>query len=240
MVEETWQVPPVEIVLAPAQVHLWRISLAADQTQESASPLSRDEQARADRFKFERDRRRFIASRSRLRAILAHYLDCDPAAIRFEYAQYGKPHLPTAPDLQFNLSHSGELALCAVTQTHRVGVDLEELRPLSHFPSLSQRCLSATELAALQQLPEAVQPVTFLQYWTGKEAYLKAIGKGLSESLQRVELQWHPTPQFCQVPEPGDWHLQPVNPGAGYVATAVAEGSPQFSYFDWSDSDRGK
>ncbi|MEO0456976.1 MAG: 4'-phosphopantetheinyl transferase, partial [Cyanobacteria bacterium P01_A01_bin.114] len=136
-----WPSPPAPISPDLKQIQIWRICLESQPISPCQLCLSAEEQARAARFRFERDRRRFIQSRGSLRHILSRYLDCRPAEVAFTYGEYGKPQVSNDSALAFNLSHSEDLALCAVGYRQRLGIDLEHLRPLTHFDSLSRRCL---------------------------------------------------------------------------------------------------
>lgn len=220
------------------RVHVWRICLEPSPSSavDYRACLTEAEQVRADRFRFEHHRQRFIQGRGSLRHILGQYVNQPAAGLQFDYGNYGKPYLIDFPEVSFNLSHSETLALCAVACRRRVGIDLEALREFKHLAGLQQRCLSAREARDLEQMSPPQAPSTFLQYWTCKEAYLKATGRGLSESLQALEVQLEPQPRLLQVPEVGDWHLQLVQPGPGYVAALVSEGEAEVDYFDYWDN----
>jgi 4'-phosphopantetheinyl transferase len=171
-------------------VHIWRACLdqSLEQIQHYSSVLSADEQQRAERFRFERDRHRFIASRGILRSILSNYLNLPPAQIQFSYGDRGKPFLrvPVA-DLSFNLSHSQDWFVCAVIKGCQVGIDVEFSRPLSDLEQLTRRFFAPQEHQAIMALPPEEQATVFLHYWTAKEALLKAIGEGLVD-LSSLEL----------------------------------------------------
>jgi 4'-phosphopantetheinyl transferase len=154
--------------LGDSEVHIWQVNL--DEVQ--LNLLSPDEQTRADRFKFEQHRERFIAGRSFLRSLLARYLATDPIGLEFEYSSYGKPSLRSTR-IQFNLAHSQHLALYAVTYDRLVGIDVEAIRPVENLDSLVQRFFLPSEYKAIQN-----NEALFFQYWTCKEAFLKAIGAG--------------------------------------------------------------
>lgn len=170
------------------EVHLWPIALGepARQGPGEAALLSVDETARAARFRFDRDRRHFIAGRAALRRILARYLDMDPPTLRFAYGAAGKPALsgpPESEEIQFNLSHSAGQALLAVARGRPLGVDLEALRPSDDLPAVAKRFFARGELSALADIPQALYAQAFFACWTRKEALLKAYGGGLSLPL---------------------------------------------------------
>jgi 4'-phosphopantetheinyl transferase len=176
------------------QVHVWKASLQRSPSELAAlrATLSPDEQQRADRFRFPVHQQRFIAGRGILRSLLGQYLKCDPARVQFHYGAQGKPELVVAedqPKLQFNLAHSEDLAVYAIARTYPVGIDLEKIREIEDLPQLTQRWFSVEEHAAIQAVPVTEQPMTFFQYWTCKEAVLKARGQGVGE-LKLVEISF--------------------------------------------------
>jgi 4'-phosphopantetheinyl transferase len=147
------------------------------------STLSTDERRRADRFQVARDRSRFVAARGMLRILLAQCLGAEPADLEFDYTSSGKPSLTgdwASAGLQFNLSHSGDLALFAVAILNPVGVDVEESRPLPNLAALMELILSPREAGELDGLSGEEKERTFLRIWTRKEAWLKATGIGVA------------------------------------------------------------
>lgn len=157
--------------------------------------LSADELERAGRFHFMRDRARFIAARAALRAILARYLGLDGASLAFTYGPHGKPALgdPVGEvDVHFNLSHSDELALVAVTRRCPIGIDLEAVRPFKNVEYVPERIFSARELAEFQDLRPSLREPAFFNAWTRKEALVKATGLGFSTDVAEVEVTFAP------------------------------------------------
>lgn len=153
--------------------------------------LSADELARADRLRFEDDRLRFIAARAGLRQRLAALLDADPAELEFAYGEHGKPQLAAAvggSGWQFNLSHSGDVALLAAVPGLAVGVDIERLRPMRDRDALVRRHFSPAENTAYFALPEAQRQAGFFAAWTAKEALVKALGQGLRFPLRSFDV----------------------------------------------------
>ena len=193
---------------------LWRIPL--EQTSQT-DVLSEDELIRRDRYRFAADQRKFAVARSSLRQILAGYTQTHAADLVFDYGPYGKPSISNDYELQFNLSHSGEYALCGIAK-HTVGVDIEQLRSMERLDGLVKRCLAPSEQATLSNFSLAQQSIAFLKYWTCKEAYLKATGQGISESLAAVEVEL--TPPRLKVPGK-QWQLHVLEPCDGYVAAAA-------------------
>lgn len=239
-----WPAPPEGLSLAAGDVHLWSASL--DLTQAAVdrleATLSADEQQRADRFRSGQLRNRFIAGRATLRAILARYLAASPAAIAFQYNARGKPSLAPPWDrrgLGFNLSHAKGLALVAVAGGREVGVDVE-FGPIRHLAGMVARWFSAEEQRQWQALPAADQPAGFFRAWTCKEAWLKALGAGLSLPLEQVSVAVAPDepPRLLSTGgdprEAGQWRLKCLPPAAGYVAAVAVRGPPpRLSTWRW-------
>ncbi|GLS19332.1 4'-phosphopantetheinyl transferase [Labrys miyagiensis] len=171
-------------------VHLWLWSLDPSSTDLEAcwQSLSPDESRRADSFRFEKHRKRFVLARGRLRFILADYIGCRAEEVSFGYGAAGKPHSLTQPEswrLDFNLSHSEDSAALAVSSEMELGVDIELIRPIEE--DILPQILSAAEQRQFETLPAARQGDILLESWTRKEACLKALGTGLGGSPARFE-----------------------------------------------------
>ena len=217
---------------ATDEVHLWHVSLRRPHVELARldALLSGDERVRADRFRFARDRDRFVAARGLLRAILAGYLDRDPADLRFAYGPHGKPTLP-APDaeLRFNIAHAGEHALVAVGRGRELGIDLEAVRADLEFGELAATSLTASERDLLATVPPARRPECFASLWTRKEALAKAIGLGLALPFDRVDVAEVGAPGSWigwESPFPGGrgWSLRSLDAGRGFAAALAVEG----------------
>ncbi len=154
--------------------------------------LSRDERDRAARFRFARDRQRFVARRGQLRRLLGEYLACSPGEIAFDDNAFGKPMVRGAGDLKFSASHSGDLGLCVIAQGTDVGCDLERRQPHLADPGAAERLFAPDEKRALAALPSAQWTEGFFNCWTRKEAYVKALGLGLSHPLDGFEVSLAP------------------------------------------------
>ncbi|MEH6655112.1 4'-phosphopantetheinyl transferase family protein [Loktanella salsilacus] len=183
--------------------------------------LSQEERTRAARFVFDRDRDRYIAGRSRLRHILGTYLNQAPIDVKFSYGTYGRPWVT---GLQFNLSHTGDLACLAVLQTpHQLGLDIEAVRPIDL--DVAQAHFAPREMNALLALPMDARMPAFYRCWTRKEAYLKARGTGLFTDLSSFVVtlgpQDEPRLTFCDSGDAAAWTLQDVSVAPG-VAGALA------------------
>jgi 4'-phosphopantetheinyl transferase len=241
----SWSLMPDRPLLGTGDVHIWRVSLDQPQAivERFRQLLSVDEQARAARFHFERDRQHFIVARGCLRTILARYLEIDPREIQFAYTPYGKPELSPpssqAQPLNFNLAHSGGFALYALTEVGEIGVDLEHVRPEFTGDDIARRFFSSDEIASLTKLPANVRHEAFFNCWTRKEAFIKAKGMGLSLPLDQFDVTLAPGEPATLLrtrwdeSEASRWSLQAIDLGPGYVAAvAVASRDWELSFFD--------
>lgn len=183
--------------------------------------LSPEEQNKAERLQPEADRRRFLASRLFLRMLLNHYSGLPPESIQIEHSPRGKPYWRDPPQpIQFNLSHSHERILVALVLKHRIGVDLEWIRPVPRWQAIAQRYFSAAEQAHLAHCSDCERDPLFFQIWTQKEALLKATGTGLAgyKTLARDR-----DPVFTTQGEGHAWAIHPLEVGAGYAAAVAVE-----------------
>jgi 4'-phosphopantetheinyl transferase len=183
--------------LGQDDVHVRIASLDCRQSQRSffESILAADEINRANRFYFQKDRERFIAGRGLLRVILSSYVGVPPDEIIFTYGSQGKPELRRQggrPVIQFNLAHSHGTAIYAITQDRPVGIDIESVKYEFPVESVAERFFSEAEVAALRSLPEQVQTIAFFKCWTRKEAFIKALGHGLSFPLSDFDVSLMP------------------------------------------------
>ncbi len=183
--EDMWKGLADPIALRKGEIDLWRVDLERDPADMESlfELLSDDERARANKYVFSRDRGHFIACRATLRKILGEYLNIAPEKVTFSVRRYGKPYLSgVGQDLKFNVSHSKGIAVIAVTQNREVGVDVEFVDPEFDVFSVASSVFSPVEVTQLRSLPLAQRAATFFAGWTRKEAFLKAMGDGLSSS----------------------------------------------------------
>nr|AFB69932.1 4'-phosphopantetheinyltransferase 11N [uncultured bacterium] len=185
LVMTIWPAAPAELPALEQTVHVWAVRLddANVDLVTGRELLSPDERERAVRFYFERDRRRYLIAHIALHKILGGYLQIDPATLYFELGSNGKPRLPAAlaaGGIEFNLSHSNEMALLAVNRVGEIGVDIEYVKPDFKFQEIAERFFTATEVKELRGLPPDLQRQAFFKCWTSKDAFLKAKGTGLS------------------------------------------------------------
>lgn len=232
-------IPP----LTGEDVHVWATSLAVAPAvlETFAATLSPDETARANKFKFDKHRNRFIAGRGALRAILARYLNTAAADLRFAYSENGKPALTgDFGGIHFNLAHTEDLALVAVTRIGLIGVDVEAVRPVKNVDELVARFFSKRENELFQKVPEEQKPAAFFNLWTRKEALLKATGEGITRSLSLVEVSFLPGEPARLLAISGDekkageWSVRDFSPVAGFVgAIAIRARDVRLSRWKW-------
>jgi len=218
-------------------VHVWRVPLSASSSDlcRLERSLSSDEAAKADTFFFARDRNRFVVARANLRAILAHYIRGHPGDVRFSYGLCGKPTITaTEPDekIEFNLSHSGDLAIVAVALGFSVGVDVEQVRPEFATAELAAHAFSPDEQIALAATPQHQRAAAFFKCWTSKEAYIKGLGDGLGIPLKEFDVCVRPDVPvkllrpYRGAANRGAWSLHDLDPGPGYAAALAVAGAP--------------
>ena len=189
----TQSLAPAAPMLSPGLVHvrLLDLHIPPDRIDSLERQLSDDEIRRADRFRSAEDRNKFVAARGGLREVLAGAIHRDAGGLVFGYGPHGKPFLP-GHDVCFNLAHAGDLAMVAMSIDREVGVDIERSRRGLNPMLLAERVFSARERRRLESLPETLRDAYFLRIWTLKEAYVKAIGAGLSHPLSGLDIDIDP------------------------------------------------
>lgn len=237
-----WCLPPKTLALGEEEVHVWRAALNRNSSciQNLQQTLAPDEQRRAERFHFRKDREHFIVARGLLRIILSRYLDVEPKQLRFCYSPYGKPALAKESGgdvLRFNLSHSHEIALYALTLQRDLGVDLEQIRTDWASEQIAAQFFAPSEVAQLRALPANLWHEAFFHCWTRKEAYIKARGEGLSLPLDKFEVSLAPGESAALLSTKSDpeeasrWSMKELRVGPDYAAALVVRGhdwQPQY------------
>ncbi len=215
-------------------VHVWLASLDLPTAAvfDLERSLSDDEKEKAGRFRFARDRGRFVVGRGLLRWLVGAYVDCESSAVRFAYGPFGKPRLAPRSDpesLSFNLSHSGALAVFAFGRDRKLGVDVELLDCKTDVHEVSNQFFTSQEVADIMARPPHEQHVRFLEFWTRKEALVKALGRGLSTALREFDVSTigdapdHARPLWLAHPTTS-WSVRQFVPAPGYIAALAASG----------------
>ena len=226
-----WSPAPASLSLRTGEINVWRVDLEQpeDVVLQFRRTLEDDELNRADRFHFERDRRAFAVSRGFLRYVLGRYLATKPEALRFSYGPYGKPALNGEHkdgSLRFNMSHSHGVGLVAVSESREVGVDVEYIRADFATEDIARRFFSPGEVAAFNALPSEQRVAAFFRCWTRKEAYIKAIGRGLSQPLDGFDVALAPDepPALLRADDASRWSVSDIDVSYDYAAALVVEG----------------
>lgn len=228
-----------EFKLENHSVHLWRVMLPSFFPQEEIyrALLSVDELERADRFHFVQHRQRFVIARAILREILNRYSGISPGDIQFIYGRRGKPYLATNPlDLQFNVSHSHDVAVYIVTIKHEVGIDIEKIES-KYNDLVAKRFFSEREYVELSKLNEQERCIAFYRIWASKEALIKALGEGLYASLTdfSIDLQAPIQSVLLNDLKKEPFHLEQIFAYSGYQAAfATNQTIVKKDYWEWT------
>lgn len=238
-----WQLVTASPALLPGEVHVWRadLNLSASQLTLGREMMSPEERERADRMVTQVLRDRRVAGQSILRDVVARYLHISPAKIVFDYGERGKPSV-LGGELQFNLSHTEDMALVAITLAHPIGVDIESIKISKYHQGIVEKNYSAEEFAQYQALPESERLEAFFRAWTRKEAYIKAIGQGLYYPLENF------TVDLCSVGDQGllsiegsterarSWCLPSFKAAEKFMASVAIEAEiKNWVFWDWKD-----
>lgn len=235
--------PPANM-LGEGAIHIWEIDLVHDiQIPDCRELLSSEENRRAQRFRFDKDRSRFIAAHAAMRRILASYLCVRPQNVTLSHSRTGKPALAGPFEksrITFNLSHSGDLGLLALTLDSLIGVDIERIREDYEIDD-SADVFSTQEQKSLSNLPRSQKTAAFFSCWTRKEAYVKALGVGLSIPLKSLDVGFASSvppapPRVAKCPQQGSrWSMYDISTPDGYCAALVVEGKEhRLQQLKWS------
>jgi 4'-phosphopantetheinyl transferase len=198
------------------------------------SVLSVDEIGRADRFRFEKDRSHFVVTRGVLRYLLSAYTGLPAQEIAFEYGPKGKPELAhNASKINFNVSHSHGMGVWAIAFNGVVGVDVEYVKRSVDIDAVGKRFFSDNEWRHLRDLPEDERRQSFFRCWTRKEAFVKALGDGLTFSLKAFDVTVGDVAQLKRVEGMTDhqkWTLQTFEPAPDFVGALAFEGQQKVCY----------
>lgn len=227
-----WMTPGEFPLLGTTGVHVWAVPLDGGHVPEDS--LAEAELDRAQAFALDRPRTSFVTTRVALRSLLGRYLELPPREVPIAFGPNGKPRL-AAGDLHFNLAHSGDLALIAITRQGPVGVDLEWLRPMTSALELAERNFHPQELAAIRAASDADRSRIFLRCWTRKEAVIKALGVGIGHPLDSFDVLANDAVILHASGGATTCHLHELAFTAAYVA-ALATTSAQMEYFGFTYS----
>lgn len=240
MIATNWQsigldrLPP-QMSIGRGCVDLWSIPLGlADRAVEKLiACLSADEVGRADRFINDKLRRRYIVAHAGLRLLLSRYTGIAAGALDFVFGPQGKPSLASPLNgITFNLTHSEEVAVVAIAATNRIGVDIEHLREIIDATAIARLFFSSIEETMLTAIPPAERSRAFLTCWTRKEAFVKALGGGLSVDLAGFAVNLsHELPGFSALSEPYlasiPWSIIHIEPETHYLGATVIDREPR-------------
>jgi len=246
-IEILWRFPPSYIQLARNEIHLWCAPLNTNDRdlEELHAILSTEEQARASKFHFFEDQCKFIKSRALLRSILSFYVKKDAKDLDIQYTDSGKPFLIDSgtSQIQFNLTHSKNLVVVAVTRYFELGVDVETASRLKTDFRCVDQFLTLEERVLFEKAAECRKMEAFLNGWTRKEAFLKAIGCGLSKSPLEIEVTFLPEDPARYINIFGDpyeanyWLLQSIQPASGYIgAIACRQKGLRLECWRWPEN----
>lgn len=230
-----WRPAPANWHISDGELHIWSFPLDQPKAHREQlwQTLAPDEKERAGRFYFDKDRFRYSVSRGVLRVLLGNYLTLRPKEVQFCYGEHGKPELAKRHErngrlLRFNLSHSAGLGLAAFIWNRAIGVDVEQVRPLEDGANIAKHYFSAAENSVFFRLPFEKQPQAFFECWTRKEAFIKAIGEGLTYPLRNFDVTLGPGAEAELVSVEGSkqsaaqWRMLSLQPAPGYTAAVVA------------------
>jgi 4'-phosphopantetheinyl transferase len=230
----------MSVAIKDNQVHVWQVNLKtmpADTTKFTGT-LSPDELERAGKLKIQRDREHFILCHSQLRLILSKYCDCLPGELSFRYNSCKKPLISNTEsgELKFNMSHSDDLMLVGLCKRNEIGIDIEKVREVDELENIANENFSAQEIKYLMDSSDKIN--TFFKIWTRKEAFIKAIGKGIHFPLKSfcVEIKSMGSPEHLVIlhhsPRQDQWRTSELKVSDGYIASlAINSDKFKISYF---------
>jgi 4'-phosphopantetheinyl transferase len=205
--------------------HYWRI-------------LDQAEQHQANAFKNEQLRRRYVEIHARLRILLGNAVNANPEQLRIHKAEYGKPYLADYPELAFNLSHTANKMVVAIAYDCELGVDIELCRARENLAALVDKCFAEEEKSHWQQLPESQQTYAFYRFWTRKEAFVKATGRGIALGLEQCVINPENPKELLRIPKDyglaSGWLMQDVDLGES-ICGALAAKNKDNNHIAWID-----
>lgn len=226
---------PFSFELSESTIHIWSFPTRASHHVVATFErvLIPEEKDRAFRFRFYQLYTSFVIARGALRYLLGHYLNCDPTRVSLVYGPRGKPAVESPSSLQFNMTHSGDLAVIALTLRREIGVDIERIRTLADMPQIANHFFCPEEAAEVMRAPHTERERAFFLCWTRKEAYIKATGDGFSAPLGSFRVTVDPAKpaRFVYVQhneiEAKSWTLHDLRVSVGYAAALAYRDQPR-------------
>lgn len=226
-----WSKAPADLQLSADHIDIWstHLDLSEQEVKAFAQTLSADEISRAKKFTFANKYREYVVSRGLLRAALASLTSNRAKDFHFDYTEHDKPYLQSV-DISFNVSHSHDFALVAIGLKRNIGVDIEKIRENVEYEKLAKRFFSGFEHAALMQVPKRQRERVFYTIWTRKEAFVKAIGKGIAFGLSEFDVSIEADEPAALLRTRWDekavekWKLANISVEDGYVAALASDG----------------
>jgi 4'-phosphopantetheinyl transferase len=210
-------------------IQIWHGNIAAEVAdyQNYWCVLDAAEQAHAGKITNDLLHKRYVEVHGRLRNILAQTLNESPEKIRINKTEHGKPYLPDTPELAFNLSHSADILVIAVGWNCQLGVDIESCKPRTSLAGLVDKCFAEEEIAYWNKQPETQKTLEFYRFWTRKEAFVKATGRGIGLGLNRCVINPENQAEFLRVPvdcgPASIWHVQELAFAPGICSALVTD-----------------
>ncbi len=221
--------------LSGNEVHLWygKVNEFSKNVESYANLLSLEETARANNFKFAKDRTVYVLARGLLRILSGRYLDQIPESIKFNYGEYGKPEYDVQTPIKFNISHSGNMIVLAFVRNFDIGVDIENIKEDFDVIDIAKHFFSSDEIQRLEALPKEQKVAGFYRCWTRKESFIKAKGSGLSfpltsfsvsldaDKAELLRTDW-------AITEKKEWRMFSFEPANGYLGSLSVRGDIQY------------
>jgi 4'-phosphopantetheinyl transferase len=214
-----------------AIVDLWQGELGNDETlyQEYWGILGEAEQAYAGQLGTDLQRQRYLEVYGRLRKILAQTVNESPSKISIKKTEHGKPYLADCPEVVFNLSHSANTLIIAVSRNCQLGIDIEHCKPRVNLQGLVDKCFAEEESAYWRALPEAQKMREFYRFWTRKEAFVKATGRGIALGLNQCAINPENPAEFLSIPKEyghaSTWSVRDIDTADDICGALVADTS---------------
>lgn len=224
-------------------IHLWfaypREIRDVDLLDSYKEIMNEEERHQQEQFYFQRHRHHYLITRALVRSVLPYYVDIPPQSLEFKKNKYGRPELAKQPDgssIRFNISHTDGLVMCGVTLDYDLGVDTEDMKRPGQTIEIADRFFSPQEVTDLNMLSENQRKDRFFDYWTLKEAYIKACGMGLSIPLddfsfnlsagQPIRISFHEQ----RKDDPDLWQFWLLNPSDRHRAAVGIKASADQSF----------